>query len=276
MAINQRGFNIDEFRSLVTRNGIARNNQYKVILTPPRSILTALPGLANPNLVEDIMLYAESIQLPGLSLATSPIRNNGYGPVEYKPYMPIYGQTIPFVFYVDTNGLLFDFFHTWMRTIINYTTEGRSFTRSRFSGMSPFEVNYKPNYQTDMDILVLDQEDGGKIVKQYRVMKAFPVQIPDTPLSYNSTDSILTLTVMFSFFEWHTLKLASPDSVPGPNMQDDGVPTTPPNLTYDGNVFQRPTGPGTIFNPYPNPAQNFNPLTGTGAIDWQPNTPNGR
>lgn len=228
MAINQRGFNIDEFRGLITRNGIARNNQYKVILTPPADLVSVLPGVSNPNTVEDIMLYAESIQLPGLSLATSPIRNNGYGPVEYKPYMPIYGQTIPFVFYVDTKGLMFDFFHTWMRTAINYTTEGRSFTNTRFNNMNPFEVNYKPKYQTDMDIMVLDQEDGGKIIKQYKVLKAFPVQIPDTQLSYNSTDSILTLTVMFSFFEWYTLRVASPDTIPGPNMVDSGIPATPP------------------------------------------------
>lgn len=246
MAINQRGFNISDFRALVTKNGIARSNQYKIIMPIPAGLSPFVPGLTDVNAMEDIMLYAESIQLPGLSLATSQIRNNGYGPVEMKPYMPVFGQQLSVTFYVDTKGLMFDFFHTWMRSIVNYTTEGKSYTHTRFNYMYPFEVNYKPNYQIDMSILVLDPDNGGKIVKEYRVVKAYPMSISDIQMSYGLTDSILTLQVTFSYFEWFTRRLATPSVIPGPNLSDDGVGT--PWYNPDDPLYGFRT-PGTGINP---------------------------
>jgi hypothetical protein len=216
-------------------------------------LLATLPGLANPGAVEDIMLYAESIQLPGLQLATTPIRNNGYGPLENKPYMPVFGETIPITFYVDTKGFILDFFHTWMRTAINYTTEGGGFNTTKFNNSSPFEVNYKPKYQADMEILVLDQDEGGKIIKTIKVLKTFPVSIPDTTMSYNSTDSILTLTVMFSYFEWYSLKLADRSNVPSVNMiPDTSTNPTIPNPNRSRQDSGAPGG-GPVFSSSVNP-----------------------
>ena len=235
MAINQRGFNIAEFRSLVSRNGVARNNQYKVILTPPRDLLATLPGVVNPSVVEDIFLYAETITLPGLDLATLQSRNNTIGPVEYKPYVPIFGETLPITFYVDTNGLWFDFFHTWMRTAVNYTTEGRGYMSTKFNGAIPFEVSYPASYKTDLDILILDQDNGGKVIKSYKIIKAFPESIPDHLMSYNQTDNIMTMTVNFNYFEWFTTRLAENNTTPGYNMT--------PYVPNPQNRFRRDFGP---------------------------------
>lgn len=226
MAIDQRGFNIAEFRSLVNRKGIARNNQYKVLMTPPPDLRATFPDITGPRSVEDIFLYAESITLPGLQLATLQARNNTIGPVEYKPYVPVFGETLPITFYVDTYSIWFDFFHTWMRTAVNYTTEGRGYYSTEFNGAAPFEVSYPQSYKCDLDILVLDPDLGGKIITSYKVLKAFPVSIPDHTMSYGQTDNLMTITVNFSYFEWFTSNLATGASVPGVDMTPL-VPRTP-------------------------------------------------
>lgn len=212
-----RGFDIDDFRSVMARKGVARNNLYKLIITPPRGLQGAARALnmpTNPGDVEDITLYCDSITLPGVSLATVDARPYGYGPSELKAHTPIF-QPISATFIVDAKGYTLSFFRNWMRGIVNYTTEGKAVWRAEVNGMKAFESAYKSEYETNMELYVVSgqvrssnsNELNLDIVSKTVINRAFPMEIGAVQLSYGFNDQYLTLPVSFSYFDWYSESL---------------------------------------------------------------------
>lgn len=214
MSVIGRGFDIDEFRAVMARKGVARNNLYKLIITPPPGLAGAARALnmpINPGDVEDITLYCDSITMPGLSLATIESRPYGYGPSELKAYAPVF-QPISATFIVDAKGYTLSFFRNWMRGIVNYTTEGRAVHRGTVNGMKTFETAYKSEYETRMELFVLAGQTRSSsstqlnldIVNRTIINRAFPTEIGSVQLNYGFTDQYLTLPVSFSYFDWYS------------------------------------------------------------------------
>lgn len=212
-----RGFDIDDFRSIMARKGVARNNLYKLIITPPPGLAGAARALnmpTNPGDVEDITLYCDSITLPGVGLATVDARPYGYGPSELKAHTPIF-QPISATFIVDAKGYTLSFFRNWMRGIVNYTSEGKAVWNSSVNGLKTFESAYKSEYETSMVLyLVSGQVNSSStnqlnldIVSKTVINRAFPIEIGSTQLNYGFNDQYLTLPVSFSYFDWYTENL---------------------------------------------------------------------
>lgn len=212
-----RGFDIDDFRSIMGRKGIARNNLYKFIITPPPGLQSAARALnmpTQPGDVEDITLYCDSVTLPGVSLATVESRPYGYGPSELKAHTPIF-QPISATFIVDAKGYTLSFFRNWMRGIVNYTTEGKAVWRASVNGLKAFEAAYKYEYETNMELyLVAGQVQSSSqnelnldIVSKTVINRAFPIEIGATQLNYGFNDQYLTLPVSFSYFDWYSESL---------------------------------------------------------------------
>lgn len=208
-----RGFDINDFRATMKRKGVARNNLYKFQITPPNGLVGIPRGDQN---LEDIMVYCDSVTMPGLALATSDSRPYGYGPVDVKAYAPTF-NTMSASFIVDTKSYTLSFFRNWMRNIVNYTGEGKSYFSTQLNGAVPFEASYKKDYATNMILYVLDSEvdsTGGtevsvNIVSKTTIVRAFPIQIGDVVLSYGVTDQYLTLPVTFSYFDWYADNISS-------------------------------------------------------------------
>ena len=209
-----RGFDIDEFRAVMARKGVARNNLYKLVITPPPGLATAAAALnmpTDPGDVEDITLYCDSVTLPGLSLATVDSRPYGYGPSELKAYAPMF-QPISATFIVDAKGYTLSFFRNWMRGIVNYTTEGKAVWSSQVNGMKAFEAAYKSEYETNMELYVVSGQASTSssselnldIVSKTIINRAFPTDIGAVQLSYGFNDQYLTLPVSFTYFDWYT------------------------------------------------------------------------
>jgi hypothetical protein len=209
-----KGFDIDEFRALMARKGIARNNLYKLIITPPPGLLSAARALNMPTSgedLEDITLYCDSITMPGISLATVDSRPYGYGPSELKAYAPIY-QPLGATFIVDAKGYTLSFFRNWMRGIVNYTTEGRAVWRSAVNEVMAFEAGYKADYETTMTLYVVAGQTTSSstnelqldIVNKTVINRAFPIEIGSVQLSYSYNDQYLSLPVSFSYFDWYS------------------------------------------------------------------------
>ena len=217
MADLGKGFDIDDFRSLMSRKGIARTNLYKLHITPPRGLnWRALNMPHSPDDVQDICLYCDSVTMPGLSLATTDSKPYGYGPTELKAYMPIFNQ-LQASFIVDAKGFTLSFFRNWMRGIVNYSGGGKSYGRSAIAASNrgdplyAFEASYKNEYETNMELNVvsgLAKESNTnslsvEIVSKTTIVRAFPVMIGDVVMSYGVTDQYMTLPVTFSYFEWY-------------------------------------------------------------------------
>lgn len=245
MATIGRGFDIDDFRAVMARKGVARNNLYKLIITPPRGLLGAAGALnlpTNAGDVEDITLYCDSVTLPGLSLATVDARPYGYGPSELKAYMPIF-QPISATFIVDAKGYTLSFFRNWMRGIVNYTTEGKAVFRSSVNGMKAFEAAYKSEYETNMELYVVSGQSSSSstnelnldIVSKTVINRAFPTDIGAVQLSYGFNDQYLTLPVSFSYFDWYSDNLDQSGNQ-NATRQQAGATSGAINTPYDYNA----------------------------------------
>lgn len=241
-----RGFDINDFRATMKRKGIARNNLYKLQITPPNGIVGIPRGAQN---IEDIMVYCDSVTMPGLGLATSDSRPYGYGPVDVKAHTPTF-NTMSASFIVDTKSYTLSFFRNWMRSIVNYTGEGKSYFSTQINGAVPFEASYKKDYATNMILYVLDSEidsAGGtevsvNIVSKTTIVRAFPIQIGDVVLSYGVTDQYLTLPVTFSYFDWYADSIAQTAGLSPPVA---GTGSNNGDITQPKDIFGNPLQPTT-------------------------------
>ena len=235
MADIGRGFDIDGFRSVMARKGIARPNLYKLQITPPPGLKNAYRALNIPSApadVEDIMLYCDSVTLPGLSLATTDSRPYGYGPTELKAYSPVF-NTLSVSFIIDAKSFTLSFFRNWMRGIVNYTSEGKAYHTGAVNRATPFEASYKHEYETMMQLYVVSGQVQSssetsldlEIVSKTTIVRAFPISIGDIQMSYSTQDQYMTLPVTFSYFEWYADSLTT----------TAGALNNSPNVTGGGN-----------------------------------------
>jgi hypothetical protein len=242
-----RGFDIDQFRSVMARKGVARNNLYKFIIAPPPGLRNAARALNMPmggEDIEDITLYCDSVTLPGLSLATVDSRPYGYGPSELKAHTPLF-QPISATFIVDAKGYTLSFFRNWMRGIVNYTSEGRAVHRSQVNGMYAFESAYKSEYETNLELIVLSGEVQSSnfnelnldIVSRTTITRAFPMEIGSVQLNYGFNDQYLSIPVSFSYFDWYTEDLDQSGYQTG-TQEDAGATAGGINTPFDYNAAQ--------------------------------------
>lgn len=224
-----KGFDIDAFRAVMAKKGIAKTNLYKVVISLPPGLRQVARQLNMPSSLgdlDDICLYCESVTLPGLSLATTESKPYGYGPLEQKAYAPVFNQ-LQASFIIDAKGYSLSFFRNWMRSIVNYTSEGKAYWSAKAPSAgggknNVFEAAYKSDYETIIEIYVISgvamqSEDSSlkvELVTKTSIMRAFPVMIGDAVLNYGVTDQYLSLPVTFSFFDWWSDSINVAD-VPG-------------------------------------------------------------
>lgn len=224
-----KGFNIDDFRAVMAKKGIARSNLYKLVITMPPGLKSNARALNMPTSLgdlDDICLYCESVTLPGLQLATTESKPYGYGPQEQKAYAPVFNQ-MQASFIVDAKGYTLSFFRNWMRAIVNYTSEGKAYYRASAPGPrggknAVFESSYKAEYETMMELYVIsgvatqstDNSLKVELVTKTTITRAFPTMLGDAVLNYGVTDQYLSVPITFSFFDWFSDNINVAD-VPG-------------------------------------------------------------
>lgn len=241
---SDRTFDIAKFRSTITKRGVARNNAYEIYLIPPTNVTKAMGN--EQEIGKELTMFAETVTLPGMQFATTEIRNQTIGPIQYKPYLPIFPKDLMINFMVDENALIMDFFHTWMKKTINFSSEGKGMGLTVFDGASPFEVSYKigndgtAQYTTDLHISVLNNHGvNGTQIMQYILYNAYPVLIGDVQVSYGFMDNLLVLPIGFNFTDWSSRRfepsIAGSSAGPSPII----------NNSFSGNVDNLSNQTGT-------------------------------
>jgi len=175
--------------------GFTRPVNFYVEIAPPPMLRTELDS------TRTLAFLSESANLPGVSLATSDIRRYGLGPIERKPYAPIFVDTT-MTFLVDSSGIVQRFFYRWMNGIVKFDSMpwGPPTSYQYSNVIDPFEVNYKEQYKTD--ILVTTVNETGSEILNIRFFEAYPIFMGDVNLSWNDTDSISRLPITFTYFNW--------------------------------------------------------------------------
>lgn len=150
---------------------------------------------------QTLSLLCDSASLPGISFATSEIRRYGFGPVEKKPYAPVFVDA-SMSFISDGYGAVQNIFDQWMKRIVNFTSlpyEGSVSTKIA-KQINPFEVSYKDDYSTEIFIVTVnDQNDE---ITTTILNRAYPIFMGDVALSWADTDSFVRIPVTFTYYNW--------------------------------------------------------------------------
>ena len=198
-ATGRYGNFLSEFRN----KSFARTNLFEVAIQPPR----LMTGSKMSNVLH---LYAESASIPGLMFATSETRRYGVGPIEKKPYAPIFND-VSVSFLVDGQGDIYKFFYTWMNRIVS-SDQFINGNAGHYNGLAPFEVEYKDEYKCQMMISTFDE--AGNSVLNSQLVDAIPISISDTSFSWGDNDQVLKLQVTFTYFQ-HILNTDQGEPVSG-------------------------------------------------------------
>jgi len=164
---------INNFISEVKFEGLARQNRFAVLFTPPVNIGT-------PDL-QTVLLFCDTSQLPGVNFST--VQNRTYGEFREIPYEKLY-DNLNMSFYVDTKMKVKSLFDSWINQIQNPVT--RNF-------------NYYNNYTCNMKINVQDTVDRTRY--QLTLYECYPKTLGAISLDYASKE-IMKLPVTMQYKYW--------------------------------------------------------------------------
>jgi hypothetical protein len=209
-------YSLERFRSEVLDGaGLARNNRFEVIITPPR-------GLSNRGSESELAsLYVEQASVPLLNIFAKPFKI--FGPTYQRPITSEYGgEGMPITFHVDRNMRIRRFFEDWMHLIVD---------------PDRFTVGYQENYISDIFIRQLDEQNN--ITNEIKLIEAFPRNINLMDLNNNSSNQTHRLNVLFAYRYWiNTARTTTnPTSIPRVVVNPQ-VPVTDnrlKNVTYTGD-----------------------------------------
>jgi hypothetical protein len=167
-------FSLSDFVSSIRSDSLARTNRFEVLLP-------SKPGSrAKSNLVS---LMCEQAQLPALTIATR--SQKIFGPTRTRPVSSEYGGSAQFVFHVDRDMRIKEYFDDWVHTVISPTN---------------FTVNYQRDYASSIFVRQLDEQDN--ITYEIELIEAFPVAIGQMDLNHLSSNQTHRLPVNFSYRYW--------------------------------------------------------------------------
>jgi hypothetical protein len=172
-------YSLERFRSEVLDGaGLARNNRFEVIITPPR-------GLSDRGSESELAsLYVEQASVPLLNIFAKPFKI--FGPTYQRPITSEYGgEGMPITFHVDRDMRIRRFFEDWMHLIVDPVR---------------FTVGYQENYITNILIRQLDEQNN--VTNEIKLIEAFPRNINLMDLNNNSSNQTHRLNVLFAYRYW--------------------------------------------------------------------------
>jgi hypothetical protein len=171
-------FNVERFKSALT-NGGARPNQFAVQLSFPTYVAAQSIAVARAPFLVNIA------ELPGQTVNPAIVQYRGRevkfaGDRIFAPY------TITVM--NDAEMSIRNGMEQWMG--------GMEDNAAKFGRLQPSE------YQRDIDVLQLDR--NGTILKSYKLVNAFPVDLSPVALDFGANDQISQFTVTFQYQHFTT------------------------------------------------------------------------
>lgn len=163
---------LNEFISKVKSEGLLTGTHYFVIFGDETG--------------KEVSLMCDSVNLPGLTNATTEIRL--FGENREVPYIPIYAN-LELSFIADRKMVVKQYFEQWSNAVVNKTTRS---------------VGYYSDYTRQLDIIVTDKES--KAVYCARVFEAYPKAIQDIRFGFDNKD-IVRVNVSLAFKYWMQIPL---------------------------------------------------------------------
>ena len=179
-------------------------------LTKASKFLVTITAPVQGTLLSDIPFFCEAAHLPGIAFQTDEIRMAGYGNIEKRPYATIF-QDVQLTFLNDSDGKVLNFLHSWVQAVYNFN-----------DNMSPYAVTAKglPNntFAYPMDyfgtVEITHYDDVENTVITYSLKEAYPINIGEVSVDWNSSDTLMKIPATFSYTYWvaETLDSGSVDA----------------------------------------------------------------
>lgn len=191
-------FNINEFRSNISKSGYLQNNKYEVIITPPPAMQNfgTEKGIARAQDAAKLMTFRTStFEAPGIGLKSVDIIRYGTGTSQRMPFSAKF-EDITFEVLLDKNSELWNFWYEWERLIFK-------FSPFNSVGLAPYVTEYKRNYATTIDLKVYSQE--GKVSAEFKFIDIYPISIKEVELHWEEQSELAKLEITMNYKEY-TLK----------------------------------------------------------------------
>ena len=186
-------FSIKDFNAQLHKHGLAQSNLFVLKITLNENLTFLEENMAT----QDMTFLCRSAEVPEVAVQTVDFKPRGYGPSEKRPNgfeLPL----LPTVFMVDSNFAVMKFFHRWMQKVINYDTSAGPI--SEVDGALPFEMGYKRDYATTIEIIVYSFQSES-ITYTYKMSGAYPIQVGNITEAWEANGEIMTLPVGFTYDE---------------------------------------------------------------------------
>lgn len=184
-------FRINQFKSTMDKyGGPSRTSLFTVSITPNRI------G-SNGNMPEqDMLFFCKTVTLPSIGVNTLDYRPNGFDMSQAIP-TSVATEPVQCVFMLDSDHRVMSYFHSWIQSVVNYSTQGGIL--SSVDGKMPYEFGYKEDYKTTITIRHYNSENDSSRYYEYILRDAFPTRIDPVNLSWEDNNSPATVGISFSY-----------------------------------------------------------------------------
>jgi hypothetical protein len=208
-------FDVAAFKSQVSNTGFLQTNKYVVHITPnsrTQNMFINSPGVSANfrGMAEELQYRCVGATLPGMILRTADNNRMGLGIMEKMPFSAVYTD-IDLTFLCDRYGAAYNFWYAWLNYIfasvgketkkpVDTITNGKNSTGGNIATRNYYTTQYKDDYAAIVDVFVFDNSGEQRIA--YKMYRAYPIAITDSPLSWGDNNNLLKITVKLNFNEW--------------------------------------------------------------------------
>jgi len=197
--------NISRFQGSIRQKGVLQNNRFRIQFSLPAYLRQVGNGgqFVEEQATELVSLRCEAASLPGMNMTLMEQPRLGVGPLEFMPHNAVLSE-VQLTFLVDAFGDIHRLFYEWHNRLVNVAgSKGQSRLQgAEGSAYAPFEVGFKSDYRTDIEIFVYDKDNDTSPIINAKIYNAFPADLPAVPLSWNSTDELIRLTIPFRYTDF--------------------------------------------------------------------------
>jgi len=230
-------FSISALNSALNRyNGLLKSSLFLARIAPPRTMSSTLS--------QDLIMFCDNANLPSVQMAKmDDISRHGYGPSESMPYKPMFGD-IQLGFLGDGSGMTHKFFQDWINSIVSFDMS-KGFSSFDVSGKSPYEVEYKENYQGGLNICAYNEQQQNII--EIEVFEAYPVGIDDIQLNWGDNDNIMRMNIRFAY-TYYNAKSSDPQMTEGMGTNFFQMLQKGASIAQTVSTLKKPQSVGDISN----------------------------
>lgn len=186
-------FNISRFKSeLNSVGGPARPSLFELIVSPIGGGIQDLDSDVSLN-PRSFSFFCTTVTVPGISFDT--VEDTKIGMLNKTIPLKVRKEPLSTVFMVDSDHKILNFLHQWSQKVINHGNAGGIIGNDQM----PYELGYKTDYATRL--VVRHYSTEGLEDKYYEIIldNAFPTIIGELSLSWETSNSYLTIPVSFVY-----------------------------------------------------------------------------